>query len=1259
MNYRYRLLAHLRRLGLAYVVLFISLALSFGAYFQLRNFFARRQEIRFIQASELIFQETETQLAIWLKILQGVRGLFHYSISSPAEITAYLDSIGMRKMVEDSPMQDLGIGWRITPDIETRHMQYLREHGYPKYQPIWASNHVEHFPIVHLETARGREEAGWDLLRDPIRAATIFAARDNGGPILTPPTSILMPEGDLGPKGVVLYLPIYRGGTVPEAVEERRQNLRGFVFASFNLKNFFQVVADARGGVVNFEVYDTQATPENLLYESDRSAQPAGVLPRVSTRWLSGDLFGRTWKFGFTPLPALALPLEKELPAAVLIAGFGISLLFFGLVQVQARGRRTAELLSKGLQTSEAALRQSNATLAATLAASQGAEQRVARTLSLQRAAFEATFDGLLVVDREFRIVSYNQQFVRMWKLEPSALESMDDRTAILTVVDQLVDPEQFLSQVRELYSQPAAESYDLLWFKDGRCFERHSRPQRLGEEIIGRVWSFRDITERQRNQQAIEKREKQYRDLVQTSHDLIWSVDAEGHWTFVNNAAKRIYGYTPEELIGRPFMELVTPEQLVKDLAVFAEIKAGKPAFRYVTEHIRKDGRPVLLSYNAIVLKDADGTVMGTTGTARDITEQVTAEQRLRDSEALYCSLVENIPFCIFRKNLVGRYTFGNSAFCAWVGLSLSELVGKTVHDCFAPELARKYEADDRNLVQSGGAIDEIFLLHEAGRADRYVHVIKSALRNATGDVVGIQGIFWDVTSRHLAEHRLAEEKERLAVTLRSIGDGVVATDNAGLIVLMNPVAESISSTRTESALGREIWEVFTLLHPDSKVPVSNLRDFIFQGRPNSSERHLLKRPEDVERIIEFHGSLLRDAGGQRQGAVFVFKDITEGLRLEQELQKSSKLESVGLLAGGIAHDFNNILTAIVGNLSLLRFAHTLPQDVGAGLLEAEKAALRAKELTYQLLTFAKGGAPIKEATSIAAILRDSAQFMLHGSNITPLYEIADDLAPAEVDPAQMSQVIHNLVLNAKQAMPDGGSITLSARNHTQSSQGDLPLAPGKYVHVAVRDHGRGIAPDNLGKIFDPYFTTKEDGNGLGLATAYSIIKRHDGLITVESELNQGTIFHIYLPASNRPAIPASRDESAPRTGTGRLLAMDDEPAIRHLLNAILKRAGYEITTVPDGAALVAEYQDALNRSQPYQVVIMDLTVPGGMGGREAIVQLRSLDPNVRAIVSSGYSTDPVMSNFRAAGFCGMVEKPYKVETLIRAIERALSADA
>ena len=376
------------------------------------------------------------------------------------------------------------------------------------------------------------------------------------------------------------------------------------------------------------------------------------------------------------------------------------------------------------------------------------------------------------------------------------------------------------------------------------------------------------------------------------------------------------------------------------------------------------------------------------------------------------------------------------------------------------------------------------------------------------------------------------------------------------------------------------------------------------------------------------------------------VFSDITDHKKLEEELIKAHKIDSIGVLAGGLAHDFNNILTGIKGNISLVRQVLDPADKSGELLFEAEKAVAQAKCVTQQLLTFAKGGGPVKKVTAISSLLRETTVFATRGSEVRCIFNIASDLHLVQIDSGQITQVINNITINAVQAMPAGGTISVTAENVDISGRGHIPLKAGKYVRIAIQDTGVGIPRHYLEKVFDPYFTTKDAGNGLGLTTSYSIIKNHEGHITVESEIGKGTTFLIHLPVfSEKVDVPLPLQPVAAKRGSGRILVLDDDSMITKVLEKILRSLNYTAECFPDSDQAVARYRKTWGTPDAFDAVILDLTVPGGKGAKAAMGVLLEINPAIKAIVSSGYSNNNIVANYKEYGFSAILPKPYSIE--------------
>ncbi|HET9122364.1 MAG TPA: ATP-binding protein, partial [Acidiferrobacteraceae bacterium] len=517
--------------------------------------------------------------------------------------------------------------------------------------------------------------------------------------------------------------------------------------------------------------------------------------------------------------------------------------------------------------------------------------------------------------------------------------------------------------------------------------------------------------------------------------------------------------------------------------------------------------------------------------------------------------------------------------------------------------------------------------------------------------------GTVVDVDDRRRAEEALAAEKERLLVTLRSIGEGVVTTDIEGRCRLLNPVAERLTGWRQEEALGQALSTWFRVFTRDQHAPMDQTFLHALQGQQvQVTQPLLLEDRAGLQRLVQASAAPIMD-GARIVGMVLVFRDVTLQTRVEEDFIKHQKLESIGVLAGGIAHDFNNVLTAILGNVSLARLYAEPGSRVTQILGEAERAFWRARDLTHQLLTFAKGGAPVRQTRDIRPVLVESAKLGLAGSNVRSILELAADLWPVDFDEGQISQVVNNLVINAKQAMPEGGSVCLRAVNLSLAQDNEVSLPAGRYVRISVEDEGIGIPKEHLLNIFDPYFTTKQGGSGLGLATAYSIIRRHDGFVRVTSEPGCGARFDVYLPASGHSLAAPAEPLSAVSAGGGRILVMDDEAMVREVAAQLLAHLGYRVEAAANGEQALTLYAEALAAGDRFDAVLLDLTVIGGMGGRECIGHLRALDPGVRAVASSGYSSAGSLADYRQQGFDQVIEKPYDLAVLARTMALAVSA--
>ncbi|MCX5856244.1 MAG: PAS domain S-box protein [Deltaproteobacteria bacterium] len=650
-------------------------------------------------------------------------------------------------------------------------------------------------------------------------------------------------------------------------------------------------------------------------------------------------------------------------------------------------------------------------------------------------------------------------------------------------------------------------------------------------------------------------------------------------------------------------------------------------------------------------------------------------SEKALRESEERYRTLVDNVNVGVYRStgDIEGRYLQVNPAMAKIFGY---ESIEDFMHISIS-ELYREPEGRKRfigKIREAGYVRNEILELRKRDGTPIKASVTATVQYDEHGDVKWIDGVTEDITEQKLAEDKLRESEQMLHRVIQSspIPAFVIGKDHR--VIYWNRALEELSGINAEEVIGTtHYWRAF--YSKERPCMADLLVDQSLEAIPQwYFEKYLKSRllddayeatdffPElgDTGKWLRFTAAVIRDSQGYLVGAIETLEDVTERKRAEEELIRVRKLESLEIFAGGIAHDFNNLLSVMLRNIFLAKLSLAdEKEELTEGLEIAEKVGLQAKELAHRLITFAKGGDPIRKIGSITQLMKNSADLSLSGSNVRCDFSMSDNIWPVEMDDVQIRQVIHNLVINARESMPDGGAITIHAENVTVSSGNGLPLKEGKYVKWAVKDHGVGIAKEDLQRIFDPYFTTKPTGSargmGLGLAICYSIIKKHDGSITVESEPGVGSTFYVYLPATPRedPVSKTETDFSFLRGG--KILVMDDDDTVRHSTGIVLNFLGYDVEYSKDGDEAVDLYRKALEMNQPYSAVILDLNIPRGKGAKETIRELLLIDPHVIAILSSGYTDDPEVMEFSKDGFRGIITVPYDVGRLKKVLNTLL----
>ena len=567
-----------------------------------------------------------------------------------------------------------------------------------------------------------------------------------------------------------------------------------------------------------------------------------------------------------------------------------------------------------------------------------------------------------------------------------------------------------------------------------------------------------------------------------------------------------------------------------------------------------------------------------------------------------------------------------------------------------------RHFDVRNADLHHRGGSpVARLFVLRDITERKR----AEDELRKYRGDLEALveertAALQADIARRKRVEEALRESEEKLKEALRIGKMGSWEYDIESREVAWS--SQLFELLDRDPSLGPPDFavELASYYPKDSERLVSNTLRAIETGETFSMDYYVeLPSGESAYHHCTFRP--LKDQSGRVLKVAGTVQDITERKRTEEELVKVQKLESLGVLAGGIAHDFNNILSSIWGNIDLAKMDINPRERAFESLDEAMRACRHAADLAARLLTFSKGGIPVKKPASIAELIRDAADLALSGSNVRCEFDLPDDSLLAEVDEGQIKQVFHNLILNAVQAMAEGGDIRVRAEKVLSSTHVELPLKPGEYVTLSIQDHGTGIKKEHLHRIFDPYFTTKQKGSGLGLAVAHSIIDKHDGHVRVESEPGEGTTFQIYLPACAAEAVKTKSSQEDIVAGEGRVLLMDDDEMVLSVARRMLPRLGYDAEFARNGSEAIELYEEACELGAPFDAVILDLTIRGGMGGREVVARLREIDPEVKAIVSSGYSNDPVMADFEAYGFVGVIPKPYEIRSLSEALKQAI----
>ncbi|MEW6235483.1 MAG: PAS domain S-box protein [Candidatus Omnitrophota bacterium] len=781
-----------------------------------------------------------------------------------------------------------------------------------------------------------------------------------------------------------------------------------------------------------------------------------------------------------------------------------------------------------------------------------------------------------------------------------------------------------------------------------------------LDNQFAGYIGSCFDITEHKEMEDALRQNEARLSEAQRIAHLGHWEWDeATGqlHWS---DEVFRIFGLPPQDgfLTYEMFLEIIHPEdrEFVERSSLAARFE-GKP---YDLDHriVRPDGSERIVHEHAEIMYGSSGEPVRMIGTVQDITDRELVKRKILDSEALYHSLVENLPQCILRKDLQGHFTFANKRSCKEMGKSLEEIVGKTDYDFFPPELADKYLRDDRRVIETGEIFETVEEHQIPGGERIYVQVMKTPLYNAAGKIVGIQILFWDVTKQKRSEDALRESEERYRQFFEDdlTGDFINAAD--GRLIDCNPAYVRIFGfASVDEALGSNARDIY--LNPKDRV---QFLDFLKEKkRLLNFERTLRRKDGKIVNTIENLIGIFGENGELTGIRGYVF-DITDRKLLEEQYRQAQKMEAVGRLAGGIAHDFNNLVMAIKGycDFALKKLAEDHPAQ--EDILEVKKAGDRTAALTRQLLAFSRKQVLQTQYIDLSRVIvgMDKMLRRLIGEDI----ELATLPNPAKgivkADPGQIEQIIMNLAVNARDAMPQGGKLTIETQNVVLDEAyvfSHIHVKPGPYVMLAISDTGKGMDEETRSRLFEPFFTTKEvgKGTGLGLATVYGIVKQSDGYIWVYSEPGKGATFKIYLPriegAEEKPLAPPTPFESL--KGRETVMVVEDEASVRNLVSRSLNYQGYAVLTANSGGEALQICEKYLG---PVHLLVTDVVMPG-MNGRDLARQLLARYPEMKTIFMSGYTENAIVHHGVLEENLVFMQKPFIVDDLLRKVRETLEA--
>jgi two-component system cell cycle sensor histidine kinase/response regulator CckA len=1342
-------------------------------------------------------QEIDSSVQQWLSLIHPAdRAAAQKSLQDHLEGRAPIHEIECRMLAKNKQYKwILDRGRIVERDLEGRPLRMSGTHI-----DLTARKQVEEA----LREAHQRLQA--IIQASPI---SIFVLDPEGKVVLWNPASTST-FGWTEEEAVGRVLPI-----VPEdKLDEFRDNLRravaGETFSGMELRRhkkdgtpidisiYTSSLYDTRGNVtgilaVNTDVTERKKAAENLLKERVLSDIIINSLPGVFYLFDEQGRFLR-WNQNFEQVSGYAREEFAQLSPLDLFEGEDRTLIAQAIREALVKGENTAEadLLAKDGRKRPYFFTgrhldfdgsQCLIGMGIDISERKQVEDKLDKSISLLQATLESTADGLLVIDRSGKIVAYNQKFAQMWRIPESILESRDDDQALAFVLEQLADPEGFLSKVRELYGQPEAESYDLLAFKDGRIFERYSQSQRVGQTIVGRVWSFRDVTARVQAEEALRESEAKYRLLFESNPQPMWVYDLESlAFLKVNRAAIDFYGYSLEEFLAMTIRDIRPPEDHPALMERVKELREQTPGLGYSGEwrHVKKSGEIInveiishevafygqrarlalakditdrkaaeeaLVKYEFIAntakdcmtlidrnyvyeaanaaycqahgktleevvgssvaqvwgedtfksnIKgyldrcftgqtvefegwfdfgkqgrgcyhvfynpyfDEDGTVAYAAVVSHDITERKRTEEALKEGEERYRKLMETANDAILIAEVdTGEILDANQRAQELLGLPLEKIIGMHQSQLHPPAEAERYRDIFRTHSEVGGIMDEeMFVVDSRGR--RIPVEISASATEVRGKKL-MQGIFRDLTERRRAAEALRQSEEKYRLLVNQIPAVVYKGYADWSLDCFDRKIEAITGyAKEEFDSRRKTWR--DLIFPEDIEQAKKRFREALKGDGSYVTEHRIRKKGGEVRWVQARNRIIRDAAGKVDYISGVFFDITERKELSDQLIKAQRMEAVGILAGGLAHDFNNLLTAIMGYGEIMMMDLRKEDPFSAYIQEITKAASRGASLTNQLLAFSRKQILQPQVVNLNEVVVDMDKMLrrLIGEDIELITVIDQKLGWVKADPGQIEQIIMNLAVNARDAMPNGGSLTLETANvHLDQAyaRSHVGVNPGPHVMLAVSDNGVGMDAETVSRIFEPFFTTKESGKGtgLGLATVYGIIQQSGGHIWVYSEPGKGTTFKVYLPRVKKGVLEPKPKAAPPTTlgGEETILLVEDDGALRDLISTALRKYGFSVLEASHGgeALLICEREKS-----HIHLLLTDVVMPQ-ISGSALAERLTRLHPEMKVLYMSGYTENAIVHHGVLDSEVNFIAKPFRLLGLVQKVREVLAA--